>query len=410
MTQRSPALRGYLAVTANYWVFTLTDGALRMLVVLHFHQLGYDALAIALLFLLYELLGIMTNLGGGYMAARAGLTATLLGGTALQVLALGALAAPTAWLTVAYVMATQALSGIAKDLNKMSAKSSVRVLVPPGQPDGRLLRWTAALTGSKNALKGAGFFVGGVLLAALGFRGALVALAAVLTASLLALAAALPGRLPRPRARPALRGLFARTPAINVLAGARFFLFGARDVWFVVALPVYLSAQAGWGFETVGGVLAAWVIGYGAVQALAPRLLPAPARAAPQHAVTALCAALALSAAALAAGLDAGTGPAGSLTLLLGGLALFGVLFALASALHSWLVLAYTGGDKVALDVGFYYAANAGGRLAGTVLSGWLYQASGLPACLWVSAAALAVSAAVSVALPAPRSPAPAAA
>lgn len=395
--RRDPAsLGGYLVVTANYWAFTLTDGALRMLVVLHFHRLGYDALEIALLFVFYELFGVITNLTGGYLAARVGLTATLLAGTALQVLALAALAVPAAWLTVPYVMAAQAASGIAKDLNKMSAKSSVRVLVPPGQAAGRLLRWTALLTGSKNALKGAGFFLGGALLAALSFRGALLALAALLGVSLLGAAWLLPRDLGRPRAKPALRALFAKTPAINTLAGARFFLFGARDVWFVVGLPVYLSARLGWGFEAVGAALAAWVIGYGAVQAGAPRLLPAWARAAEHRTTAALCALLALGTAGLAATLEAG-----GAALLVGGLATFGVAFALTSALHSYLILAYTGGDKVALDVGFYYAANAGGRLAGTVLSGWLYQTAGLEACLWASAALLGASALVSLRLPA---------
>src|SRR4051812_22599113 len=175
------SVRHYVTVTAAYWAFTLTDGALRMVVLLHFNQIGYTPVQLAFLFLLYEFFGIVTNLLGGWLAARTGLRLTLVLGLALQVVALALLALLNGeWsmaLSVAYVMGCQAVSGIAKDLTKMSAKSAVKVLVPQGDGSG-LFKWVAVLTGSKNALKGAGFFVGGFLLSALGFRGALFVMSA----------------------------------------------------------------------------------------------------------------------------------------------------------------------------------------------------------------------------------------
>jgi len=267
----TPAVRQYLLVTGNYWAFTLTDGALRMLVVLHFHALGYSPLQIAALFLFYEFFGVVTNLLGGYLGARLGLNRTMNLGLGLQVGALLMLTVPAAMLTVPWVMAAQALSGIAKDLNKMSAKSAIKLLVPEGEP-GRLYHWVAVLTGSKNALKGAGFFLGGALLAAVGFQGAVLGMAAVLALVWAGSLIGLKQDLGKKAAKPKFRELLSKSPAINRLSGARLFLFGARDVWFVVALPVYLSTEFGWDFWQVGGFLAAWVIGYGVVQSLAPAL------------------------------------------------------------------------------------------------------------------------------------------
>ncbi|MFP5374208.1 MAG: organoarsenical effux MFS transporter ArsJ [Gammaproteobacteria bacterium] len=396
----STDLRQYAVVTGNYWAFTLTDGALRMLVVLHFHQLGYGALQIALLFLFYEFFGVVTNLLGGWLGARIGLNRTMHIGLALQVLALAMLAVPTALLVVPWVMAAQALSGIAKDLNKMSAKASVKLLVPEDDA-GRLYRWVARLTGSKNALKGAGFFLGGVLLAAVGFRGAVLAMAAALLLVWLASLALLRRDLGRARARPKFRDLLSKSRAVNALSAARLFLFGARDVWFVVALPVFLSSALGWDHWRVGAFLAAWVIGYGMVQALAPRLT---GRTSPGRGrVVAWAAVLALAPAALALALADGRWPAAPV--LVAGLTAFGVLFAVNSAVHSYLIVRHAQADGVSLDVGFYYMANAMGRLLGTVLSGWLYQAQGLVACLWVSALLVSLSALAAGALP--RQPAP---
>ena len=386
-------VRQYLLVTGNYWAFTLTDGALRMLVVLHFHALGYQPLEIALLFLFYEFFGIVTNLVGGWLGAHLGLNRTMHIGLGLQIVALAMLLVPAAALTVPWVMAAQALSGIAKDLNKMSAKSAVKLLVPAGA-EGALYRWVAALTGSKNALKGAGFFLGGALLELAGFRGAVAAMAAALALVWIGSMLTLRADLGKAKNKPKFRDIFSRSRAVNVLAAARVFLFGARDVWFVVALPVYLSSVFGWDHARVGGFLALWIIGYGVVQALAPRITRA--RADGRDALG-WAAALALAPALIALALGANIALQASL---LGGLLLFGALFAVNSALHSYLIVSYAREDGVSLDVGFYYMANALGRLLGTVLSGWVFQVSGLVACLWISAAFVAAAALISVALP----------
>ena len=397
LARLSPAVRQYLLVTANYWAFTLTDGALRMLVVLHFHLLGYSPLQVAMLFLFYEVFGVVTNLVGGWLGARIGLNRTMNIGLLLQVVALAMLLVPAPWLAVPWVMAAQALSGIAKDLNKMSAKASIKLLVP-GQQQGTLFRWVAALTGSKNALKGVGFFLGGALLAAIGFRLAVAAMAGMLLLVWLASLVLLKRDLGKSKAKPKFREAFSKSRAINLLSAARLFLFGARDVWFVVALPVFLYDSLGWDFWQVGGFLAAWVIGYGIVQSLAPWVtgrrrgaLP-DGRAAMRWALL-LAAVTDGMALALGRGLDARD-------VLVGGLLLFGVLFAVNSALHSYLIVSYASEDGVSLDVGFYYMANAMGRLLGTVLSGWVFQTAGLDACLWISAAFVAIAAAISLALP----------
>jgi predicted MFS family arabinose efflux permease len=397
LAQLSAGVRQYLLVTTNYWAFTLTDGALRMLVVLHFHTLGYSPLQIALLFLFYELFGVVTNLVGGWLGARLGLNRTMNLGLALQVVALAMLLLPTPSLTVAWVMAAQALSGIAKDLNKMSAKSAIKLLIP-GEAQGALYRWVALLTGSKNALKGVGFFLGGALLSVLGFRLAVGVMAAMLALVWLGSVLCLKKDLGKAKAKPRFRDLFSKSAAINRLSAARLFLFGARDVWFVVALPVFLATSLGWDHWSVGSFLALWIIGYGLVQSAAPWLTGSRAGRVPDGR-SAFIWALALSAlpAAIALGLDTGLDTE---TVLLGGLMLFGVLFAINSSLHSYLIVSYASADGVSLDVGFYYMANAMGRLVGTLLSGWLYQSAGLELCLWVSSLFVAVAALLSISLP----------
>lgn len=393
----APQVRQYLLVTGNYWAFTLTDGALRMLVVLHFHALGYSPLQIAALFLFYELFGVITNLVGGYLGARLGLNRTMNIGLGMQVAALLMLTVPVAWLTIPWVMGAQALSGIAKDLNKMSAKSSIKLLVPDGQ-QGKLYQWIAILTGSKNALKGVGFFLGGALLALIGFKGALLAMAGVLALIWVSSLILLKKDLGKAKAKPRFRDILSKSRAINILSAARMFLFGARDVWFVVALPVYLSSVFGWDFWKVGGFLAAWVIGYGIVQSFAPRITGKKRGHVPDGRAAFLWAlALAGLPAAIALGLNSGLSQQG---VLLGGLMVFGALFAVNSSLHSYLIVSYAKEDGVSLDVGFYYMSNAMGRLIGTVLSGWVYQAFGLGACLWISSAFVIFAALISVALP----------
>jgi predicted MFS family arabinose efflux permease len=386
----APALgvRHYLIVTAAYWSFTLTDGALRMLVLLHFNQLGYTAVQLAFLFLLYEVAGIVTNLVGGWLAARTGVRFTLVAGLALQAGALGLLAALNRnWsvgLSVLYVMVCQALSGIAKDLTKMSAKSAVKVLVRDGDQSG-LFKYVAVLTGSKNALKGLGFFAGGALLSAAGFRGALLVMAAGVTVVLAAVLTSLPASLGQAKKKAPFSGILSNSPGINRLSLARLALFAARDVWFVVSVPVFLATVLEWSFAQVGAFMALWVVGYGIVQGFSPVLLATVtgARAPGPRVASAAAFLLAAVTAAIPLGFRLGL-PAG--ITMLAGLMLFGVVFALNSSVHSYLVLAYSESDRVSMNVGFYYMANACGRLLGTLLSGVLYQQAGIVAPLWGAA------------------------
>ncbi|MFI8744344.1 organoarsenical effux MFS transporter ArsJ [Pseudomonas sp. NPDC077186] len=397
LARLSPEIRQYLLVTGNYWAFTLTDGALRMLVVLHFHSLGYTPLQIAALFLFYEIFGVVTNLLGGWLGARIGLNRTMNLGLALQVLALLMLTVPAAMLTVPWVMGAQALSGIAKDLNKMSAKSSIKLLVP-GEQQATLYAWVARLTGSKNALKGVGFFLGGALLSLLGFAGAVLAMALALGAIWLASLVLLKKDLGKAKSKPKFRDLLSKSRAINILSAARLFLFGARDVWFVVALPVYLATVFGWDFWWVGGFLAVWIIGYGIVQSLAPAITGKRSGQVPDGRAAFVWAALL---AGLPAAIALGLGSAlPAQAVLIGGLLAFGVLFAVNSSLHSYLIVSYAQEDGVSLDVGFYYMSNALGRLLGTLLSGWVFQSWGLAACLWVSSAFVLTAALISLGLP----------
>ena len=400
-------MAAYFAVTAAYWAFMLTDGALRMLVLLHFHELGYSPVSLAYLFVLYEIAGVITNLAAGWIAARFGLNSTLYAGLGLQVVALVALAQIGVG-SIALIMLVQGLSGVAKDLAKMSSKSAVKLLAPEG--DGSLFRWVAVLTGSKNAVKGLGFLLGAVLLGGLGFTNALYAMAAGLALILLLVALFMPAGMPRGMKGVKFAEVISRNRNINWLSLARVFLFGARDVWFVVGIPIYFYAVLSDGtpegnratFFLIGSFMAIWTVLYGAVQAAAPRLLRNQdhIRAASQWA-----GALAVIPAALA--LAATSDPAPWLTVtLIAGLMVFGALFAVNSALHSYLILAFAGAGRVTMDVGFYYMANAAGRLLGTLASGLSYQIGGLPACLGTAAVFLAISALAARKL---TSPAPAA-
>ena len=331
--RRSADLRNYAIVTGAYWAYTLTDGALRILVLFYFYDLGYSPFEVAMLFLFYEFFGIVTNLVGGCLAARFGLKATLVGGLATQLVALSMLAlVPASWLVVPYVMAAQALSGIAKDLTKMSSKSAVKLVVPTDASD-TLFRWVAWLTGSKNALKGVGFFLGGLLLTVIGFRSALLVLGTLVGTALVVVLAMMRGSLGSGSAKAKFAHMFSNTRAVNVLAAARLALFAARDVWFVVGLPVFLRTQEGWSFWQVGAFLGGWVIFYGMVQASAPSLLRRRGHGEP----TGLTATwLAFILAALTAGIAAALQvDVDASVVLVVGLLVFGVIFALNSAVHS---------------------------------------------------------------------------
>jgi len=393
-------LRTYLVVTGAYWAFTLTDGAIHMLVVLHFHNLGFSPLEIAFLFLFYEVFGIITNGVGGWIASHIGLNRTMITGGFLQVFALGALAVDPSWLSIAYVMTAMALSGIAKDLNKMSAKSSVKLVVPKGEnADTQLFKWVAILTGSKNTLKGVGFFLGGLLLYLIGFRWAMGGMAVMIFVVYLYAWQKLPMGMGKAKAKAKFSQIFSKSREINILSGARYFLFGSRDIWFVVGLPVFLASVTGWNHVEVGSFLALWVVAYGFVQAGAPALLRKSHHGRGPQGGSARNWALLLAVfpAGIAIALMSGLDPALSLII---GLFAFGAVFAINSAVHSYLILAYSDRDKVAMNVGFYYMANAAGRLTGTVLSGLVYQTQGLVGCLWWSTGFVLAAALISFKLP----------
>lgn len=391
-------LVAYGAVTASYWSFMLSDGALRMLVLLQFHTMGFSPVELAYLFVLYEVAGIVTNLSAGWIAARFGLASTLYAGLGLQIAALIALARldPTWSITasVAYVMAVQGVSGVAKDLAKMSSKSAVKLLAPEGE--GKLFRWVALLTGSKNAVKGFGFFLGAGLLGLFGFVPSVLGMAAILGMILVLIMLKMPAGLPQGRKSAKFKEVFSKNPDVNWLSFARMFLFGARDVWFVVGIPVFFYSVLSDGtsdskraaFFMIGAFMAVWTVLYGIVQANAPRLLggqetPLPALVQKLSRFTVglivipvilACVILILPHSQLVVGL------------VIVGLLVFGALFAINSSLHSYLILAFTTGERVTMDVGFYYMANAGGRLLGTLLSGATYQLGGIAACLLTAA------------------------
>lgn len=388
-------LRNYVLVTASYWAFTVTDGALRMLVLLYFHELGYSAISLAFLFLLYEFFGIVTNLVGGWIGGRHGLKLTLTTGLGLQVVALLALSLhSTDWtesVSVLWVMAAQALSGIAKDLTKMSSKTAVKFVTG----DSGLFRLVAMLTGSKNALKGVGFFVGATLLGWLGFDSTLWILAALVAVAWVGAVLFVGSELGARSSDARLSSVWSKSRAVNLLSLARLFLFGARDIWFVVALPVFLSDVLGWSFGEIGAFMAAWVIGYGIVQSVAPTVLSRFGGArGPERLVSVLLVPLAACTAVIALAVLFEFFVAATVV---AGLVAFGIFFALNSSLHSYLILALSSSDEdVAMDVGFYYSANAAGRLIGTLLSGLLAMLGGLGAALLGTLAFITVSGLVS--------------
>ena len=375
-------LKDYGIVTAAYWSFMLTDGALRMLCLLYFHSQGFTAIELAFMFLLYELCGVLTNLFGGWYAQRKGLRQSLISGLALQVFALSALSQLSdSWkpaLSLAFVMGAQAFAGIAKDLTKMSSKTAVKFLVPDSSS--KLFKWTAILTGSKNAVKGFGFFFGAFLLQNWGFSTSLIIMAVGIALILATVLLKLKGDLGQVKSKDRLKDFFNQGREINLLAAARVFLFGARDIWFVVAVPVFFHEHLHWSFTQVGTFHAVWVIAYGAVQSSAPKLLKsADGSKEDKNKAFKLSLTLCISMGLIMAG-SAIFGY--NSYILVGGLMVFGFFFALNSSFHSYLILSFSKSDKAAMSVGFYYMANAIGRLFGTLLSGILYQVGGLMACL----------------------------
>ena len=358
--------RHYAIVTAAYWGFTLSDGALRMLVLLHFYRLGYSPFTLAFLFLLYEAMGVVANLVGGWLATRYGIKRMLMVGLVTQICGflLLSLLSPswTVTLSVAWVVLAQGICGVAKDLTKTASKSAIKLTA--ASASGQLFRWVAFFTGSKNAMKGLGFFLGGLLLQVVGFERALWLMASLLAIVLVGVTAFVPPLMGKSRASRSAKELFAKNRGINLLATARVMLFGARDVWFVVGVPVFLYS-VGWSFTMVGGFLAFWTIGYGIVQGFAPSLVnrsqdglsrEVPAARLWSGLLTLVPIALCLLVLMQVPNLE---------WVVVGGLALFGIVFAVNSSVHSYLILAYAGSEKAAEDVGFYYAANAVGPFYG---------------------------------------------
>jgi MFS family permease len=408
LSERKAAVRDYAIVTAAYWGFTLTDGALRMMVLLHFYRLGYSSFSLALLFLLYEAAGVLANLIGGWLATRYGIARMLAVGMSLQIIGflLLSLLDPgwTAALSVTWVVIAQGICGVAKDLTKTASKSAIKITADraQNQGSGQLFKWVAWFTGSKNAMKGVGFFLGGLLLDQLGFAQALWLMAALLGLVLAGVLMFVPRLMGKREASKTAKEFLAKNRGINLLALARVVLFGARDVWFVVGVPVFLYAS-GWTFTMVGGFLALWTIGYGLVQALAPQIVRRSddglSREVPAARWWSAILAAITAALAVAVGMDA---PQLQWVVVFG-LVLFGIAFAVNSSVHSYLVLAYAGSEKAAEDVGFYYAANALGRFGGTLLSGLLYQWGGLLWALIASAMMLTACWLVTLALPVVR-------
>ncbi|MFQ3288890.1 MAG: MFS family permease [Alteromonadaceae bacterium] len=393
--QLPQAIKQYLVITASYWAFTLTDGALRMLILLHFHQLGYSPLALASLFIFYEIFGVITNLVGGWLGAKIGLNKTMNIGLFLQVSALIMLVVPTDYLTITWVMLSQAISGMAKDLNKMSAKSSIKTLVPNEQ-QGQLFHWVALLTGSKNALKGFGFFLGAFLLAVLGFKFAIATMAISLAGVAIISSLLLTTDIGKANKKVKFSQLFSKNSSLNYLSAARLCLFASRDVWFVVALPVYLSSQLNWSFHFIGTFMAVWIIFYGLIQANTPKLMQSfnmqhlnssdnrqQSLMSSVYLVVIWGSILTLISLLIALALSF---TLYSPVVIVIGLLAFGFVFAINSSLHSYLIVAFARDDGVSMDVGFYYMANALGRLMGTLLSGWIYQYYGFYPCLIFSA------------------------
>ena len=406
----NPAERHYAIVTASYWGFTLTDGALRMLVLLHFYRLGYSPFTLAFLFLLYEAAGVLANLIGGWLATRYGIARMLTVGLVTQICGFTLLSlldpAWTVTMSVAWVVLSQGVCGVAKDLTKTASKSAIKVTQAQAkeQGAGQLFKWVAWFTGSKNAMKGIGFFLGGLMLQTLGFQGSLWAMAGLLALVLVGVVTSLPPMMGKSKASTSAKELFAKNAGINGLAAARVALFGARDVWFVVGVPVFLYS-VGWTFPMVGGFVAAWTIGYGLVQALAPQIVQRSLDGLTREVPAARwwSAVLAVVPMALAGAVVAQVPHLE--WVVVGGLGLFGFAFAVNSSVHSYLVLAYAGSEKAAEDVGFYYAANALGRFFGTLMSGLLYQWGGLLYALLGSAAMLVVCWLVTLNLPTQKPP-----
>ena len=388
----------FVLVTLSYWFFMLTDGALRMLVLLHFHTLGFSPLQLAYLFLLYEFFGMVTNLTAGWIAKKIGLNITLFSGMIFQIVSLLLLTqVDKSWSitsSVIFVMATQGLSGIAKDLTKISSKSSVKLLA--SDKNNKLFQWVTLMTGSKNAVKGFGFLLGALLLAFLGFQLSLILMAGLLSIILILVFVYLNNDYSKIKKDVKFSEVFSKNKNINYLSFGRVFLFGARDTWLVVGLPVFLYSMMSDGsiddnkkaFFVIGTFMAVWTIFYGFVQGVTPKIL---SQNEPLGKQTKYWASLLIGIPIILILLSLYFEEY-KLYITISLLFIFGFVFAVNSSLHSFLILKYTDKNRVTLDVGFYYMSNAFGRLIGTLLSGLSIQFGGFLTCIFITALMLALN------------------
>ena len=409
-SSRFGALEPFAIISLSYCLFTVTDGALRMIVLLHAFTKGFDAFEVALMFTLYETMGVVTNFLAGVFGALWGIKSTLLVGLCLQVVSIALLYAWDDAFTkeeaIVFVTAAQGLSGVAKDLVKLGGKS-VTKLVTPDEKQSQLFKLVSFITGLKNSLKGAGYFVGAALLAA-SYNLALAVLIGLVVLAMPWAALRLSSDLGTTRKENVtLEAIFKKNHNVNTLSLARMFLFGSRDLWFEVPLPFFLRSADGFGWprEAVGAFLAGYIILYGQLQSWSPQAVLSPLGQDPPNkysaalwawlllpVTVALAATLQFSAPFVERDVDA------MIALLTALVALFAVVFAVNSAVHSYLIVKYSEGDKVAMNVGFYYMANAAGRLVGTLVSGALYAYSGdtrtqgLAHCFWTSAGFVVVA------------------
>ena len=406
-----------------YVVFTLTDGGARTIVLLHAHQLGFNAIEIALMFALYELMGVATNLAGGFFGSQHGLRFTVMLSLVLQLVGFTALACTgtvfgelkdatdsVRFEAFWWIASCQALNGIAKDLMKLAGKSTPKLVTGPNE-NSKLFKLVAYLTGMKNSMKGLGYFVGGLLLAGTGYVGALAIMGGFIAILAPFSWIYLDSDLGIAKKRPKCSQVFNKNRNVNILSGARFFLFGSRDIWFEVAAPLFLAAAPlDWSDGSVGGFMAGYTIIYGQFQALtATAFKTEKLKRNPNNRDVVILAMICAVLPAALGGLlyvirDHITA---TQVVLIMGVALYAIVFAANSSVHSFMIVLYSNRDKVAMDLGFYYMANAGGRLVGTVASGFVFYHTkseyGLSVCLWISSAFLLGAALVSMLLDKPQ-------
>lgn len=389
--QKYGALYPFAIISVSYLLFTITDGAVRMIVLLHAYQQQFSALDVAIMFSMYEAAGIITNLAAGMLGARWGIKTTLLWGLTVQLFGLGMLFGwQEDWSkaeAIIYVTASQMLCGVAKDLTKLGGKTVTKLVTPEGK-NSSLFKLVSLITGWKNSLKGAGYFLGAATVG-VNYYMSLGILCGLVVAAMPWAIIGLSNQLGRTRKENvSFSQLFNNNHNINTLSLSRVFLFASRDLWFEVPLPFFLrSAESGigWSRALTGAFLAIFIIVYGQVQSWTPQVVLQPLRQSPPDKYGAFWWAASLVVPlSILGGIMLGTGiygpgvdPAPAIVAITVLLYSFCVLFAVNSAIHSYLIVRYAQSDKVAMQVGVYYASNALGRLVGTMLSGVLYTYAG---------------------------------